>query len=235
MNHKWKRTSSCSYSSWSQWSVADDVSWGRWRQRRCWGPDSSRLLKPCRIFHWPPIHTSPIIPLHPHPAPHLQQFQYISSSDSAAHCQFVSGSIRLSSMFCRIDFLVSAWLILDFLSSSLLSEGVCSATCNLLVPCSDLVHHWLGLVFGLKLLAPASLPLTLLEVWLLWFFSLLSPLTLWTGPSRTRSTCWKSRSRWLISRGAHTLLVNIPEGEINQVTFYKWPGVKLNHNSFFFC
>lgn len=147
MNHKWKRTSSCSYSSWSQWSVADDVSWGRWRQRRCWAPDSSRLLKPCRIFHWAPIHTSPIIPLHPHPAPHLQQFQYISSSDCAAHCQFVSGSIKLSSMFCRIDFLVSAWPILDLLSSSLLSEGVCSATRNLLVLCLVLVHHWLGLVF----------------------------------------------------------------------------------------
>lgn len=123
---------------WPMMSAEEDE--GR---RRCWGPDSSRLLKPCRIFHWPPIRTFLIVPLHPHPAPHLQQFQYISSPDSAAHCQFVSGSIRLSSMFCRIDFLVSAWLILDLLSSSLLSEGVCSATCNLLVPRLVLVHHWL--------------------------------------------------------------------------------------------
>lgn len=49
-----------------------------------------------------------IIPLHPHPAPHLQLFQYISSPDSPSHCQFVLGSIpdfpacfvRLISWFC---------------------------------------------------------------------------------------------------------------------------------------
>lgn len=93
-----------------------------WKKHSTWSLWGSALptSRCCEIFPFTSQTHLLLSLLHPHPAPHLQLFQYLSSPDSPSHRQCVLGSIQdFPACIVGLISLVPAWLILDLPSSFL--------------------------------------------------------------------------------------------------------------------